>query len=244
MIAKPTYEQMEQRVKELEKERIERKGVEEQLKEAKEYLENVFENSADAIGIVDRNGNFIKWNKMAAELYGYDFEEIKGKSSFEIYEDKQELEKMLARLRQQGFIRDYEINMKKKDGQIVPLNISISILKDKYNINIGSVCVARDLSERKQAEKERIQYEKLQSVLEIAGAVCHEMNQPLMAISGYTELILMDMPENDPLRERMVKIKEQIDRLAMTTQKLMGITRYETRNYLKGKIIDIDKACK
>jgi PAS domain S-box-containing protein len=244
MIAKPTYEQMEQRVKELEKERIERKGVEEQLKEAKEYLENVFENSADAIGIVDRNGNFIKWNKMAAELYGYDFEEIKGKSSFEIYEDKQELEKMLACLRQQGFLREYEINMKKKDGQIVQLNISISILKDKNNINIGSVCVARDLSERKQAEKERIRHEKLQGVLEIAGAVCHEMNQPLMAISGYTELILMDMPEKEPLRERMVKIKEQIDRLAMTTRKLMGITRYETRDYLKGKIIDIDKACK
>jgi signal transduction histidine kinase len=104
--------------------------------------------------------------------------------------------------------------------------------------------VARDLSERKQVEKERIRHEKLQSVLEIAGAVCHEMNQPLMAVSGYTELILMDMPEKDPLRERIVKIKEQIDRLAMTTQKLMGITRYETRNYLKGKIIDIDKAGK
>ena len=244
MIAKPTYEQMEQKVKELEKERTERMRAEEQLKEAKEYLENVFENSADVIGIVDRNGKFIKWNKMAAELYGYDFEEIKGKSFFEIYEDKQELEKMLARLRQQGFLREYEINMKKKDGQIVPLNISISILKDKNNINIGSVCVARDLSERKQAEQERIRYEKLQSVLEIAGAVCHEMNQPLMAISGYTELILMDMPEKEPLRERLVNIKEQIDRLAMITRKLMGITRYETRDYLKGKIIDIDKACK
>ncbi|MBU0698683.1 MAG: PAS domain S-box protein, partial [Proteobacteria bacterium] len=216
MTVKPTYEQLEQRVEELEKERIERKRAEaalreseekyrteiterirseEQLKAAKEYLENVFENSADAIGIVDRNGNFIKWNKMAAELYGYDFEEMKGKSFFEIYEDKHELEKMLTRLRQQGFLREYEINMKKKDGQIAPFNISISILKDKDNNNIGSVCVTRDLSERKQAEKERIRHEKLQGVLEIAGAVCHEMNQPLMAISGYTELILMDLPK-------------------------------------------------
>jgi hypothetical protein len=52
------------------------------------------------------------------------------------------------------------------------------------------------------------------------------------------------MPEKDPLRERIVKIKEQIDRLATTTQKLAGITRYETKDYLKGKIIDIDKAGK
>ena len=151
---------------------------------------------------------------------------------------------MLTRLRQQGFLREYEINMKKKDGQIAPFNISISILKDKDNNNIGSVCVTRDLSERKQAEKERIRHEKLQGVLEIAGAVCHEMNQPLMAISGYTELILMDLPKKDPLRERMAKIKEQTDRLGTITRKLTSITRYETKDYLKGKIIDIDKAGK
>ena len=263
MTVKPTFEQLEQKIKKLEEELaeckknetawreseekyrteiMERLRTEEQLKATKEYLENVFENSADAIGIVDRNGNFIKWNKMAAQLYGYDFEEMKGKSFFEIYEDKAELEKMLTRLRRQGFLREYEINMKKKDGRIAPFNISIKILKDKDNNNIGSVCVTRDLSERKQVEQEKILHEKLQGVLEIAGAVCHEMNQPLMAISGYTELILMDMPAETPIRDRMVKIKNQIDRLGQITQKLMSITRYETKDYLEGKIIDIDKA--
>jgi len=220
----------------------ERIEAEELLKEAKDYLENIFENSADTIGIVDKHGKFVKWNKMAAEMYGYDFEDMQGKSYFDLYADTDELEKMLTRLRAEGFIKDYEINMKRKGGGIFPCNISISILKDKHNNNIGSVCVARDLSERKQAEKERLQHEKLQGVLEIAGAVCHEMNQPLMAISGFSELILMDMSENDPFRARMIKIKKQVDRLGKITQKLMGITTYETKDYLTGKIIDIDKA--
>ncbi len=52
----------------------------------------------------------------------------------------------------------------------------------------------------------------------------------------------MDMPEKDPLRETVAKIKKQIKRLGTITQKLMGITKYETKEYLKGKIIDIDKA--
>lgn len=220
----------------------ERMHAEQQLKEARDYLENVFENSADVIGIVDNRGNFIKWNKMAAKMYGYDFEEMKSKSYFDLYADKDELAKMLAQLRHEGFVREYEINMQKKDGHIFPCNLSISILKDKNNNNIGSVCVARDLSDIKKTQQERLMHEKLQGVVELAGAVCHEMNQPLMAISGYAELVLMDMPEKEPLRETVVKIKEQIKRLGTITQKLMGITKYETKEYLKGKIIDIDKA--
>ena len=220
----------------------ERMHAEQQLKEARDYLENVFENSADVIGIVDNRGNFIKWNKMAAKMYGYDFEEMKSKSYFDLYADKDELTKMLAQLRHEGFVREYEINMHKKDGHIFPCNLSISILKDKNRNNIGSVCVARDLSDIKKTQQERLMHEKLQGVVELAGAVCHEMNQPLMAISGYAELVLIDMPEKDPLRETVAKIKKQVNRLGTITQKLMGITKYETKDYLKGKIIDIDKA--
>lgn len=220
----------------------ERMQAEERLKEARDYLENVFENSADVIGIVDNRGHFIKWNKMAAKMYGYDFEEMKSKSYFDLYADKDELATMLTQLRREGFIREYEINMQRKDGRIVLCNISISILKDQHDNNIGSVCVARDLSDIKKTEQERLMHEKLQGVVELAGAVCHEMNQPLMAISGFSELVLMDMPEKDPFRGKMIKIKEQVDRLGRITQKLMGITRYETKEYLTTKIIDIEKA--
>jgi len=44
------------------------------------------------------------------------------------------------------------------------------------------------------------------------------------------------------LVEKLTKIKEQIDRLGQTTRKLMHITKYETKDYIKSKIIDIDKA--
>lgn len=219
-----------------------RSQAEDKLQETIDHLENVLDNSAETIGIVDKNGKFIKWNKIAAEVYGYSFEEIKGKSYFDLYADQDKLEKMLVQLRSDGFIREYEIDMKKKDGMIFPCSVSISILRDKNNENIGSVCVARDLSVQKRFEEERLQHEKLQGILEIAGAVCHEMNQPFMAISGYTELLLMDMPDDNVFKEKIVKINEQVDRMAGITQKLMKISRYETKEYLKSKIIDIDKA--
>ncbi len=121
-----------------------------ELKMTREYLENVLENSPDGIGIVDRHGRLTKWNRMAAELYGYSFEELKGKKAFDLYADPQELNNMLSGLRQTGVVRRYEINMKKKDGSIAPFELSISLLNGDDGENLGSVCVSRDLSDIKK----------------------------------------------------------------------------------------------
>jgi PAS domain S-box-containing protein len=128
-----------------------RKNVENELKQTNTYLENIFENSPDAIGIVDGSGRFIKWNRMAAELYGYTLEEMQGKSGFDLYADKDDLERMLMHLREEGSVRKREMKMRRKDGSIVPFEISIGLLKDSQNNTLGSVCVARDLSGIKEA---------------------------------------------------------------------------------------------
>ena len=159
------YDGLEQRIKErtaelvrtneqLKQEIEDRKRAQEELKRTKEYLENVIDNSVDAIGIVDRHGRFILWNRRAAEIYGYAYEEMAGKSAFELYPDPAELDRMLTRLRRDGVVREYEIQMKKREGCVVPMDISISLLKDDQGQTMGSVCVARDLSERKKAEME------------------------------------------------------------------------------------------
>ncbi|MFI5354621.1 MAG: PAS domain-containing protein, partial [Desulfobaccales bacterium] len=130
----------------------ERKRTENELKRIKEYLENVIDNSVDAIGIVDRQGRFILWNRRAEEIYGYPFQALAGKTAFDLYADPAELERMLIKLRHEGVVREYEITMKKSDGSIVTMDISISLLKDDQGETIGSVCVARDLSRRKRDE--------------------------------------------------------------------------------------------
>ncbi len=132
----------------------ERKKTEKELKRIKEYLENVIDNSVDAIGIVDQHGRFILWNRRAAQIYGYRFHELAGKTAYDLYPDPAELDRMLTKLRQDGVVREYEIAMKKQDGSIMPMDISISLLKDDHGETIGSVCVARDLSRRKKHEME------------------------------------------------------------------------------------------
>ena len=99
------------------------------------------------------------------------------------------------------------------------------------------------MKKRRQLETERLQRERLEGVLEMAGAACHEFNQPLQSLFGYSELLSEDLPKDSPLFEQIQKIKMAIDQLGKITHKIMRITRYETKEYIAGsKIVDIDKA--
>jgi sigma-B regulation protein RsbU (phosphoserine phosphatase) len=86
--------------------------------------------------------------------------------------------------------------------------------------------------------------EKLQGVLEMAGAVCHELNQPLQAVNGYAELLMMNTSENDSKYHMLKKIKLGVERMGQLTQKIMRVSTYRTKEYTnqKSKIIDIENA--
>ncbi|GLI35645.1 response regulator [Desulforhabdus amnigena] len=86
--------------------------------------------------------------------------------------------------------------------------------------------------------------QKLQGVLEMAGAVCHELNQPLQAVSGYSELLLLDSDENDPHAAVLRAIHAEVQKIGELTRKIMNITQYRTKDYLGGRhtIVDIEGA--
>jgi K+-sensing histidine kinase KdpD len=99
------------------------------------------------------------------------------------------------------------------------------------------------MKKRRQLEEERLQRERLEGVVEMAGAACHELNQPLQILVGYSHLLLENLPKDSPQFGEIGAIKESVDQLRKITHKIMHITKYETKEYIKGsKIIDIDKA--
>ena len=60
--------------------------------------------------------------------------------------------KMMIPLRRDGSVKDYEITMKRKDGSTFPASLSIKVMRDEAGKNLGSVTVARDLTELKEKE--------------------------------------------------------------------------------------------
>lgn len=141
----------------------ERKTLERELKKANAYLENLIENSADPIGIVDAQGKITKWNKAAEEIYGYSAAEINGKPFQAFYADPNELNLLVEKVRRHGFVRNYEIAMKRKGDSIFLASLSISLLRGDDHKVMGSIAVARDMTKTKntltalQQANERLQ---------------------------------------------------------------------------------------
>lgn len=97
-----------------------------------------------------------------------------------------------------------------------------------------------DITQAKLLEQTRLEKEKLTAAVETAGAVCHEINQPLMIILGMAEMLLEDVENrDDDDTAHLRKIKEQAERLGEVTRKLMTLTEYKTRPYLDTDILDI-----
>ena len=109
-------------------------------------------------------------------------------------------------------------------------------------VSMGGLIISRQLKYRLRSEAESRNLAKLQGVLETAGAVCHELTQPMQAISGYTELLLMRIEKDSPYYLKVNAILEQVDRMSGITAKLKKISHYASKDYPNGKIIDIDKA--
>jgi PAS domain S-box-containing protein len=109
--------------------------------------------------------------------------------------------------------------------------------------SIGSVTVLSDLTDKNHAAMSRLQKEKLEGVLETAGGVCHEFNQPLQALSGFLELMAAKLDSRDNVRGYVEKALAQIDRMRVITAQLQGITHYESMPYTdRAKIIDLHKS--
>jgi DNA-binding response OmpR family regulator len=90
-----------------------------------------------------------------------------------------------------------------------------------------------------------VQRVRLQGVLEMAGAVCHELHQPMQAVLGLAEMLARETDAagvSSNLRERAVAIQKEVLRMRGITNKLTRITRYETRDYLSGRIVDLDRS--
>lgn len=94
-----------------------------------------------------------------------------------------------------------------------------------------------------EAVHEKINNEKLEAVIETAGAACHELNQPLQSLMLYCEMLKLKNPEDENARRKLDNILVQVDRLAVITRQLNNITTYKTKEYIEGKnIIDLNGA--
>jgi PAS domain S-box-containing protein len=195
----------------------------------------IFMALSDPILVLDEKDKVLALNPAAEKLLGLKEAEYSGRNMTCLFRKLPQLEELTQTNRSREII--------------LPLNdderhfeLRMSVLGDKKGAQIGRILIFQDITDRKRAHDALRESERLQGALEMAGAVCHDLSQPVMALLGYAELIQRGVSTDDPIYSRTIKMGEQAKRLKETTHRLMRITRYETRQYLGNRIIDIEKS--
>ena len=130
-----------------------RKKVEKEINS----LASIVRNVPEAVCSIDLSGNIFLWNEGAERMFGYKKDEVIGKPiSIIIPEEfaREELKHCMGLLDREGFFTDYESVRRTRDGEIVPVEITAVALKDGKKTVTSYASIMRDITERKQRERE------------------------------------------------------------------------------------------
>jgi len=128
-----------------------------EMTQTKEYLESIIEHSADGIVTSDLNGVITSWNKGAERIYGFTKKEALGQFLPFVPEFLMETEWENNRKMRNGEVLErIETFRKRKDGTIISVSLTLSPIKNAVGEIIGISGISRDISEKKNVEKELI----------------------------------------------------------------------------------------
>jgi PAS domain S-box-containing protein len=170
----------------------------EKIKESRDYMDDLFMSSTDAMCSLNKNGKIITWNKTAEKLYGYKFEEIKDKSyDILIPQNQLKIKELINIVRKEKRFELKGVLRQHKNKSLIPIKSKLSVLKS-YNKGRTRGFIIHDVDQREKLELKRerdelLKLDKLKS--EFVNIASHELRTPLTSIQGYSEL-LMNMSDN------------------------------------------------
>jgi len=206
-------------------------------------LDEMVNTINDLVIILDLDGMLLDINRAGAELLGVRKVDLLDRelSEFILEKDRGILPVFFSEVRKTG----------RKEAILAVLDTSGEEHFIEFHAFLVRVAgkndhirgIARDITDRVRQQSEQLVRERFQGVLEMAGGVAHNMNQPLTVVNNLVREILHETTEEHPLRDRMKRIEAQVHKLNEIAAKIRGIHRYEAMDYVGGvKIVDLDRA--
>ena len=232
----------------------ERKAAEEARQISEIRYRRLFESAKDGILILDaESGNIVDVNPFLIEMLAYSKEELMGKKLWDagVFSDLVASKSAFTKLKEQGYIRYENLPLETRDG----LTRQVEFVSNSYLAGENRVmqCNVRDITERKLAEEElwrtnqRLegalaelqtktqeltsmtqqlwQASKLATMGELAASVAHELNNPLATISLHAEALVGQLAVDDPNRQSLLVIEQQVERMASLVSNLLLFSR-------------------
>ncbi|NOR24166.1 MAG: DUF3365 domain-containing protein [Desulforhopalus sp.] len=224
---------LETRNRELKEEIKNRTKAQNSLKEQEATMRSIFRAAPTGIGMVS-NRVFTQVNKKLCSMLGYSKDELIGQNSKLLYPTDEEY-KLIGKNQYEQISENrtgtVETIWRRKDQTLIDVLLSSTPI-DSNNPSLGVTFTALDITSQKVAARDKAYLEKrlsrsqkMEALGLLAGGVAHDLNNVLSGIVSYPDLILMELPDDSPLRRSIITMQESGKKAEAIVQDLLTLTR-------------------
>jgi len=186
----------------------------------------LFEEAKDGIFINSREGTILEANPVLLQMTGIAKEELRQYKAADFYANPHDREKFRREVEAKGSVKDYEVQVKRRNGSVIPCLISAALWRTPDGVVAGYQGVIRDISRQKQAEEDKRRMEQMRR--DFVANVSHEFKTPLTAIRGYAETLLdKNLDDRETALRFLRVILNQSIRLQRLTNNLLKLSQLD-----------------
>lgn len=203
------------------------KELQDELRDAKRYLEGMFENSADIIITVNPEGLIETLNRGGEQALGYGREDLIGRRIESLYVDPRERHAIARLLEETGNVQNYETRLLAKDGQARSVLLTLSPLRDTEGNPIGTIGISKDVTQEKILQRELVQSQKLAAIGQAVTGIQHAIKNMLNALTGGAYLVRNGMAKDkqEQIQEGWAMVEEGIERIGSLSRNMLNYAK-------------------
>jgi PAS domain S-box-containing protein len=206
---------------------IERQQYEYALNSTEQKYRMLFEESRDGVYISTPEGRFVDINMAGVQMLGYRSEEevLALDIRRDLFFDQNQRSLFQRAIEEQGFVKDFELLIKRADGTKLTVLETASAVRDKEGKIVMYRGIFRDVTQQRQLEQDLIQIHKMESLGTLAAGIAHDFNNILSIILVYNSLIQRIANDPHKLAQSTGAIHEAVQRGANLVKQILTFAR-------------------